>query len=95
MKKPIRKPPTKATFRENDPEDAPFERETDISDDVERKLRRILEALNAVRQGDLTRRLTKEGEDIFGELADSYNAVIENLTTFFSILRIVGQSVGR
>ena len=38
MKKPIRKPPTKAAFRENNPEAAPFERETEIRDEVEKKL---------------------------------------------------------
>ena len=41
------------------------------------QLQRLLEGLEAVRKGDLTMRLRKEREDTFGELADSYNGMVE------------------
>lgn len=94
MKKPVRKTPTKATFRENRPEDTPFERQTGISDEVERKLRLILGALDAVRQGDLTRKLTKEEDNIFGELADSYNTMVDQLNIFAGEVTRVAREVG-
>ena len=94
MNEPLRKLLKKATFRENRPEDARFGRQTEISDELERKLRRILEALDAVKQGDLTRRLTKEEDDIFGELADSYNNVVDQLSTFASEVTRVAREVG-
>ncbi|MDP2626197.1 MAG: HAMP domain-containing protein, partial [Candidatus Rokubacteria bacterium] len=43
----------------------------------ERQLQRLLTALEAFRRGDITVRLTKEGDDIYGQLADSYNQVVE------------------
>ena len=43
----------------------------------ERQLRRLLEALEAFKNGDLTIRLPKEKYDIYGELADSYNKMAE------------------
>ncbi|MFB0543504.1 MAG: HAMP domain-containing protein, partial [Candidatus Bathyarchaeia archaeon] len=42
-----------------------------------RQLQRLLEGLEAVRRGDLTFRIRKEREDVFGELADSYNGMVE------------------
>ena len=42
-----------------------------------KQLQKLLEGLEAVRKGDLTMVLRKEREDIFGELADSYNGMVE------------------
>jgi len=46
---------------------------------IEHRLKEFLEALEAVRRGDLTKKLEKEGEGIFDELADSYNGMIDLL----------------
>jgi methyl-accepting chemotaxis protein len=43
----------------------------------ERQLRRLLEAMDAFKNGDLTLRLPKEKYDIYGELAGSYNKMAE------------------
>ena len=45
----------------------------------ERQLRRLLEAMDAFKGGDLTIRLPKEKYDIYGELADSYNKMAERV----------------
>ena len=47
--------------------------------ETERQLRDLLQAIEAVRRGDLSKRLTRERYDIFGEIADSYNGMMENL----------------
>ncbi len=41
-----------------------------------RQLRSLLEGMEAVRKGNLTMRIQKERDDIFGELADSYNGMV-------------------
>ncbi|MBT3181215.1 MAG: HAMP domain-containing protein [Deltaproteobacteria bacterium] len=48
----------------------------------EKQLRDFLEALQAVKNGDLSRRLEKVRDDIFGEIADCYNGMVENLYDF-------------
>ncbi|MDY7010561.1 MAG: hypothetical protein SVV80_07390 [Planctomycetota bacterium] len=49
---------------------------------AERQLRSLLRTMEAVRQGDLTKTLTKEKEDLFGELAESYNGMVNLLQRF-------------
>ena len=39
----------------------------------ERQLRNLLMALEAFRKGDISVKLAKERDDIYGQLADSYN----------------------
>ena len=58
------------------------------------QLREILEALEAVRRGDLTRTLRRQGEDIFGEIADSYNSMVELLNSFGGEVTRVAKEVG-
>jgi HAMP domain-containing protein len=50
--------------------------------------------MEAVRNGDLTRRLRKEREDIFGELAVSYNSMVDLLNNFGSEVTRVAREVG-
>src|SRR3989338_3819429 len=61
---------------------------------MERQLRELLEAIEAVRRGDLTKRLRRKGYDIFGEIADSYNGMMESLTIFTSEVSRVSKEVG-
>jgi len=61
---------------------------------VDTQVRRLLEALEALRKGDLTVRLEKESEDIFGQLADSYNQTINTLTLFAAEVTRVATEVG-
>ncbi len=42
----------------------------------ERQLNKLLMALEAFRKGDISVKLTKEQDDIYGQLADSYNQVV-------------------
>ncbi|MHB1948044.1 MAG: HAMP domain-containing protein [Gammaproteobacteria bacterium] len=67
---------------------------TEISYETERQLRDLLQAIEAVRRGDLTKRLQRERYDIFGEIADSYNGMMENLNTFTSEVSRVAREVG-
>jgi len=79
MARPIRKPAGKALFSQEGSGTATLEREGRsgeeleregrFGEEAERQLRELLEALEAVRKGDLTRKLKKEREDVFGELA--------------------------
>ena len=62
---------------------------------IEYLLRNLLEAIEAVRRGDLTKRLGKQRYDIFGEIADSYNGMMESLNTFTSEVTRVAREVGR
>ncbi len=66
----------------------------EISYETERQLRDLLDAIEAVRRGDLTQRLRREHYDIFGEIADSYNGMMENLNTFTSEVSRVAREVG-
>ncbi len=71
-----------------------LEREPEFGEGAERRLRELLEAIEAVRNGDLTRKLRKEGEDIFGELAVSYNGMVDLLNNFGSEVTRVAKEVG-
>jgi len=64
------------------------------NDQTEKQLKMLLEALEAIRKGDLTQRLTKERNDIFGDIADSYNGTVESLSTFSSEVTRVAKEVG-
>src|SRR5580692_8458962 len=61
---------------------------------IEQQLRNLLDAIEAVRRGDLTKRLRRGRYDIFGEIADSYNGMMENLNTFTSEVSRVAREVG-
>ena len=64
----------------------------------ERQLRRLLEALEAFRNGDTTVRLPKEEYDLYGELADSYNKMAEmvgGVATEVSRVAKVGGTEGK
>ena len=50
--------------------------------EIERRLNALLEAMEAVKKGDVTRKLKKEKEDIIGELVDSYNSMIDMINVF-------------
>lgn len=72
----------------------PFEGEGRFGEGADRQLRELLEAMEAVRKGDLTRKLRKEGEDIFGELAVSYNGMVDLLNSFGGEVTRVAKEVG-
>ncbi|MFH1653124.1 MAG: HAMP domain-containing protein [Pseudomonadota bacterium] len=61
---------------------------------VEKRLQGLLDALEAVRNGDLSKRLKREYNDIFGELADSYNSMVDNLSVFGGEVTRVAKEVG-
>lgn len=84
MAKPIRQAAKRALFGEPEPEAgvATTEKEEGMAEGSEKQLRDLLEALEAVRRGDLTKKLKTRREDIFGELADSYNGMVELLNNF-------------
>jgi HAMP domain-containing protein len=50
--------------------------------------------LEAVRKGDLTQKIKTRREDIFGELADCYNGMVEILNLFGSEVTRVAKEVG-
>jgi methyl-accepting chemotaxis protein len=68
------------------------EQEEDVS--IEKQLGNLLDAIEAVRRGDLTKRLRRQRYDIFGEIADSYNGMMESLNTFTSEVTRVAREVG-
>jgi len=88
-----RKAGKKALFGQTDPE-APETGIAESGKDTERQLEALLEALEAVRRGDLSIRLKKEGEDIFGELAESYNGMLDILNPFANEVTRVAREVG-
>ena len=96
MAKPIRQAAKRALFGESEPESrvSTIEREEGFGGESERQLRDLLEALEAVRKGDLTKKLKTRREDIFGELADSYNSMVDLLTSFSSEVTRVAKEVG-
>jgi len=100
MARPIRKPAGKALSGREGSGTATLERERRFAEEAEfqlgaeRQSRELLEALEAVRKGDLTRKLRKEKEDIFGELADSYNKMVDNLNLFGGEVTRVAKEVG-
>ena len=93
MARPERGPGRKALFGGEGP--AVAERETrGFSEGGEAQLRELLEALEAIRKGDLTKTLRKGKEDIFGELAESYNSVVDILNRFSGEVTRVAKEVG-
>ncbi|MBI2386612.1 MAG: HAMP domain-containing protein [Elusimicrobia bacterium] len=77
-----------------DPGSAAVPRPPQAAADTERQLGQFLEALDAVRNGNLTIRLKSRREDIFGDLADSYNDMVEHLNRFGSEVTRVAREVG-
>lgn len=61
---------------------------------IEFQLRNLLSVIEAVRRGDLTKRLVKQKHDIFGEIADSYNGMMESLNSFTTEVTRVAREVG-
>jgi len=61
---------------------------------IEFLLGNLLDAIEAVRRGDLTKRIRKARYDIFGEIADSYNGMMESLNSFTSEVTRVAREVG-
>jgi|GEM_PF-1566667 len=62
--------------------------------DTERQLKSLLEAMEAVRRGDLSIRLEKETENVLGELAESYNGMLDILNPFANEVTRVAREVG-
>jgi len=98
MEEISRKPGRKALLGDavhQEEERAEYTARSRKSDEFETtQARKLLEALEALRKGDLTVRLRKETEDIFGELADSYNQTVDNLNVFASEVTRVAKEVG-
>ena len=44
---------------------------------VNDQLKRVLYALDAFKKGDVSVRLTKQNDDIFAEIAEAYNSMVE------------------
>jgi len=94
---PVRKQGRKAIFGGNangGAAAATLERQSEFGEGAEQQLRELLEALEAVRKGDLTMTLRKGSEDIFGEIADSYNSMVELLNSFGGEVTRVAREVG-
>src|SRR5690606_26415897 len=47
------------------------------SDYINEQLNRVLYALDAFKKGDVSVRLTKQNNDIFSEIAEAYNSMVE------------------
>ena len=94
MAKPERKAGRKALFGGEKIGADVVEREGKFGEGAEGQLRELLEALEAVRKGDLTKVLRKGREDIFGELAESYNGVVDILNRFSGEVTRVAREVG-
>ncbi|HXT00161.1 MAG TPA: HAMP domain-containing protein, partial [Elusimicrobiota bacterium] len=62
--------------------------------ETENQLKQLLVAMEAVRNGNLTIRLKARREDVFGELADSYNNMVELLNRFGGEVTRVAREVG-
>ena len=98
MKEILRKPGRKALlegvvpWEEEEVEDTPRRRESDEFGNTQARM--LLQALEALRKGDLTVRLEKETEDIFGQLADSYNQTVDSLGIFASEVTRIAIEVG-
>ena len=88
-----RKSGLKTLFGKEGAETALLEEEG-FGEAAEKQLRELLEAMEAVRKGDLTRKLRKEREDIFGELAVSYNGMVDLLNSFGGEVTRVAREVG-
>jgi len=93
MAGPERRPGRKALFGGEGP--ATVERDVrGFGEGAEGQLRELLEALEAIRKGDLTKTLRKGEKDIFGELAESYNGVVDILNRFSGEVTRVAKEVG-
>ncbi|WP_394344101.1 HAMP domain-containing protein [Rufibacter hautae] len=51
--------------------------QTQDSDYINEQLNRVLYALDAFKKGDVSVRLTKQNNDIFSEIAEAYNSMVE------------------
>ncbi|MDP8213551.1 MAG: HAMP domain-containing protein, partial [Candidatus Zapsychrus exili] len=58
------------------------------------QLRELLEALESVRKGDLTTKLRKGDRDIYGDLAEAYNGMVDILMSFSGEVTRVAKEVG-
>ncbi len=88
-----RKTGVNVSFGQENGQSSQFE-EGKFGQGTEKQLRELLEAMEALRRGDLTRTLRKESEDIFGELADSYNSMVDQLNLFSNEVTRVAKEVG-
>jgi len=96
MGDPIRKPARKALFGDGGEKGhgKDYRGEENVTGNGEEQLRKLLEALDAVRRGDLTKRLRSDRTDIFGDLADSYNDMVNLLVNFSNEVTVVAREVG-
>ncbi|MFH1798239.1 MAG: HAMP domain-containing protein, partial [Candidatus Omnitrophota bacterium] len=97
MSEPLRKPARKALFDDGGGVGtAVVERGIGVgsAEGMEQQLRDLLEAMEAVRKGDLTRKLKSRREDIFGDLAESYNGMVDLLNRFGGEVTRVAKEVG-
>ncbi|MFH1287707.1 MAG: HAMP domain-containing protein [bacterium] len=94
MTKPERGPSKKALFGGGEEKTGIVEREGKFAEGAEEQLRELLEAMEAVRKGDLTKKLRRHNEDIFGELAESYNGMVDLLNRFGGEVTRVAKEVG-
>jgi len=58
------------------------------------QLDKILDAIDALKNGDLSARIKKVKDDKFGEIAESFNLTIESIDTFSSEVTRVAREVG-
>ncbi|WP_227006369.1 HAMP domain-containing protein [Rufibacter latericius] len=56
---------------------SPRQTQTQDSDYINEQLNRVLYALDAFKKGDVSVRLTKQNNDIFSEIAEAYNSMVE------------------
>lgn len=91
-----RKPGRRALFGAGEGEVEEKEAPTTVAggERTEEQLRDLLEAMEAVRKGDLTKKLTTRREGIWGELADAYNDTVEFLSIFGAEVTRVAKEVG-
>ena len=94
MAQPIRKQGRKALFDTGVDNAVGVENRGEFGERAEKQLRELLEAMEAVRKGDLTKKLRKEETDIFGELAESYNGMVDLLNRFGGEVTRVAREVG-
>ena len=94
MIKPERKPGRKALFGGEAATDVVERGGRTAAAGTEERLTELLEAMEAVRKGDLTIKLRKGGEDIFGQLAESYNGMVDILGRFGGEVTRVAKEVG-
>jgi len=66
--------PDSARKRGSHRTEAPLTQDTDY---VNEQLNRVLYALDAFKKGDVSVRLTKQNDDIFSEIAEAYNSMVE------------------